>query len=123
MKFFTLLAFFIAGAGLFLVSGCYYNGKGIPYVALTCPEDPIETPSAGKQMLLERRRAGFYFLNQNFRPAPDVAVYLEQAHQRANTPVLRNADIRLSTPIVVFPVAGPQFQAADGPDLISVNKQ
>ena len=124
MRFFTSLALLTTGIGMLLLSGCYHNGRGIPYVALTCPEGTITTVSTNRQLYIKQRRNGFFFWNDGFRPAPDASVYLELAHKRTHAPILRNADMRLSAPFIILPLPfGPQFQPLDAPDLISANKR
>jgi len=111
-----------AAAALLLFSGCYHHGKGLSYVAMTCPVTPINASSSCDETGITHARGGVYFLNNGFRPAPDIGAFLEQAHQQVNSPVLRNADVRLYAPMIIgiFPF-GFQFQPFDGRDLISVN--
>lgn len=46
-------------------------------------------------------RGGWYFGSKGFRPAPDIRVYLEEAHRIAGSDVLGDADIVLAVPFAV----------------------
>jgi hypothetical protein len=43
-------------------------------------------------------RGGWYFGNNGFRPAADLQLYLEEAHQSADSNLLGDADIVLAVP-------------------------
>lgn len=61
-----------------------------PKVAITTArQDPIKKSFS---------RSGFYVLGENFRPAPDIAEYIEKTAQNLKTDVLRNADVELCVP-------------------------
>jgi hypothetical protein len=46
-------------------------------------------------------RGGWYFGNYNFRPAPDIQAYLEEAHEHTGSDVLGDADIVLAVPLAI----------------------
>ena len=46
-------------------------------------------------------RGGFYAVNCNFRPAPDIVSYVEQISQLAGTDILRNVDVQLVVPFYI----------------------
>lgn len=126
MKRSTPVKFCFAGLLIAVATGCYYNGNGIPYVAVEYPVGPMDTSQHGRFKKFTDSRSGTYFMNDGFRPAPDVREYLEMAQQRMgadSSVVMRNADVRFATPIIVpLPPWGFQFQAADGLDMVTVNR-
>jgi hypothetical protein len=90
----------ILAAPLLLVAGCSArSGPPLSYLALRRPEGPIATMHVA---LTEKHgRGGWYFGNHNFRPAPDIQAYLEQAHEHAGSDVLGDADIVLDVPFAI----------------------
>ena len=81
-------------------AGCYTRRppqKMITYLALERPREVIKSVEH-QPVKVERTRGGFYFLNANFRPAPDLTAYLEAMTRQAGTPALRNADITFRIP-------------------------
>jgi hypothetical protein len=88
----------------FLCVGCLVTRPGglpISYLAVDRPQGVIQ-PVEHSPVVQYIPRGGWYFVNYNFRPAPDVAAYVEQAAQQANTKVLRRADVELVIPVVFF---------------------
>lgn len=84
-----------------VLSGCASRqATSLRYLALEQPKGPVHAP-VHPPVELRFRRGGVYVLSKNFRPAADVAAYLEQAHQAAGTAVLRRADVRLETPFAI----------------------
>ena len=75
----------------------------IAYLAVKRPDTAIKT-SAANPVHKEFQRGKFFIGPLNFRPAPDVASYIEQASQAAGTENLRNADVRIAVPCYVGPV-------------------
>ncbi len=89
-----------------LCAGCASPGapgeaaQGIAYLAAQRPEGVVKTtPHA--PVTKRFTRGGFYFANFNFRPAPDITSYIEQAAQEAKTGILRDADVQLMIPFCV----------------------
>ena len=82
---------------VFYCAGCAAPPAPIAYLAAQKPDGVIK---AEEHTLLKKEfpRGGWYFWNYNFRPAADVASYVDQAGQTAGTSVLRNADVRLEVP-------------------------
>jgi len=72
--------------------------RPISYLAVKKPVGAIQTKehAAVNQGF---PRGGWYVLNYNFRPAPNVAYYIEEAGRPAGTEILRNADVNLIVPI------------------------
>ena len=84
---------------IFLCVGCAAPPppRPIPYLAAEKPKGVIRTTEGGI-VKKEFSRSGFYIGNYNFRPAPDVGLYVKEAAQAANTDILRNADVQLVVP-------------------------
>jgi hypothetical protein len=81
-----------------LLCGCSLKSPPpLTYLALERPSGPIHT-AAQTPLKKDFPRGGWYFGNDNFRPAPDIASYIKQSHAAANTKVLKNADIQLNVP-------------------------
>lgn len=90
----------LAGA-LLLAAGCSArSGPPLSYLALNRPQGPIATGQHGP-ITEKHGRGGFYIGNYNFRPAADIRVYLEEAHQRSGSEVIRDADVVLSIPFAI----------------------
>jgi hypothetical protein len=91
----------------------------LSYLALEKPKEIIKTKEI-KELKEEFSRGGLYFLNYNFRPAADIKAYIEQAEKKANTNILKNADIQLNVPFafdILF------FGYNGGTDYLTTNKQ
>ncbi|MBU1055626.1 MAG: hypothetical protein KKC46_17650 [Proteobacteria bacterium] len=91
----------ICGA-LFLSSCLFYSCAStdplpLKYLALERPEGKITTPEH-RNLAKEFPRGGWYFGNYNFRPAPEIDVYLQQAQQQGSGEILTDADIRFNIP-------------------------
>jgi hypothetical protein len=87
--------------GLLLAVGCSVRtGPPLSHLALNRPEGPI---AAVQHRPLEEKhgRGGFYIGNYNFRPAADVQAYLEEAHQKAGSEVITDADIVFGVPFAL----------------------
>jgi len=72
----------------------------ISYLSLEKPAGVIEVK---KHQAIEKKfeRGGFYIVNYNFRPAPDVASYIQETSREAGSPILKNADIRFQVPFAI----------------------
>ena len=68
----------------------------LSYLAAKRPEGPIK--SQEHLVGIKTKRAGFYVMNNGFRPAPDVGAYVRDAQSQADSAVLRNADVELVVP-------------------------
>lgn len=83
-------------------SGCATTVKRPPisYLSLEKPAGVIDVK---KHNAVEKQfeRGGFYIVNYNFRPAPDVASYIKETSQEAGSPILKNADIKFQVPFAV----------------------
>jgi hypothetical protein len=90
----------------------------LTYLALEKPSGIINTK---EHQELEKQfpRGGWYFFNYNFRPAPDLRFYIEQAEKEANTNILRHADIQLNVPFY-FDIL--LFGYGKGTDTLTVKK-
>jgi len=88
----------MAGFVLLLVSGCAAP-KPLSYVAVTRPSGVIHATS--QNIETGHSRSGTFFWNNGFRPAPDVAAYLQQAETESHSPVLKNADVQLNVPFAL----------------------
>lgn len=87
---------------LALFCGCATT-KTLPpltYLVIEKPNDAVVSKEQ-KELKKEFPRGGFYFGNNNFRPAADVRSYIEQAEKEADTKILRNADIQLNVPFAI----------------------
>lgn len=81
-----------------LCAGCATSKPSpIAYLAVERPKGVIVT-TQHDSVEKEFPRGGWYLANNNFRPAPDLASYVEQTAQQANTQILRNADVQLAVP-------------------------
>lgn len=91
----------LLGFGLVLGSGCATSKPPAPlsYVALARPTAPIK--AEGTRVETKHSRGGPYFLNAGFRPAPDVAAYIEKAQADSGATVLKNADVQLNVPFAI----------------------
>ena len=71
--------------------------KPIAYLSL---EKPTGTIGVVKHKSVEKsfKRGGWYFGNYNFRPAPDVASYIKQTSEEADSNILKDADVNLRVP-------------------------
>ena len=87
-------------------------GQGIAYLSVQRPEGVVKT-TAHAPVTKRFPRGGFYFVNWNFRPAPDVASYIEQAAQEAKTGILRDADVQLMIPFCIDLLLCGYGQGAD----------
>ena len=85
---------------LFTASCSTRSGPPLTYLALERPTDPIRT-TTHTPVDQRHRRGGWYFGNNNFRPAPDVAAYLLQVHEQTGEPVLRDADVSIEVPFAI----------------------
>ncbi|MBZ4202039.1 MAG: hypothetical protein LAC70_02830 [Methylovulum sp.] len=83
-----------------LLSACASQSQPLTYLSLETQKNKIENVSH-KNVDLSFSRGGFYFFNNNFRPAPDIGSYITQAQQNAGTSILRNADVTLSVPLFI----------------------
>ena len=91
------LSKFVICCGVYLVIGCTAKPPTpLTYLALEKPTGKIV--SSDFTLKDSHSRGGFYFLNAGFRPAPDVASYLKQAHDESKMSVLKNADVELRIP-------------------------
>lgn len=87
----------VLSAALLVLAGCSVrSGPPLSYLALERPEGPVTTHHTSLEE--EYGRGGWYFGNNGFRPAPDIQVYLETAHQAADSNVLGGADVVLAVP-------------------------
>jgi hypothetical protein len=83
-----------------LVAGCSTrSGPPLSYLALRRPEGLIEAEHA--PLKENHVRGGWYFGNHNFRPAPNIQVYLEEAHEHSGSDMLRHADVVLAVPFAL----------------------
>jgi hypothetical protein len=91
----------VVAAALLLGPGCSATSGPPPlsYLALQRPEGAIN--SEARLLKEEHKRGGWYFWNKNFRPAPDLQAYLEEAQQHAGTEVLRDVDVVLNVPFAL----------------------
>ena len=69
----------------------------IAYLAVEKPNGIIKT-TENISVRKEFPRGGFYIGAYNFRPAPDIASYINQTARETNTDILRNADVQLVVP-------------------------
>jgi hypothetical protein len=87
----------LLSAGLLVSVGCSArSGPPLTYLALKRPEGPITAQDASIEE--KHGRGGWYFGNNGFRPAADLQLYLEEAHQSADSNLLGDADIVLAVP-------------------------
>ena len=83
-----------------LATGCSArSGPPLSYLALRRPEGPITIERV--PLSEDHVRGGWYFGNYNFRPAPNVQTYLENAHEHTGSNVLGNADIVFAVPFAI----------------------
>jgi len=105
-----------------MASGCATTLPALPiplsYVAVERPSEPIKTE--GQRVGTKHSRSGLHFFNLGFRPAPDVAAYLRQAHIDAGSDVLKNTEIQFNVPMIIFPFFMPGFQV--GSDKVWANQ-
>jgi hypothetical protein len=106
---------------VFFICSCETSPPPQPltYLALEKPKgiiNTIEHQELEKQFL----RGGWYFLNYNFRPAPDVKFFIEQAEKEENTKILKHVDIQFNVPLAVNILLF--FGYAKGTDALTVKK-
>ena len=91
----------LAVLALAMVTGCasVQPPPALSYIAVERPEGPIS--AEGQRVEAKHSRSGPYFLNFGFRPAPDIAAYLQQAQDAAGSDVLRDADVELRIPVAI----------------------
>lgn len=84
---------------LFVVYGCATTVKRPP-ISYLAAERPVGAIEIQKHHSVEKKfeRGGWYLVNYNFRPAPDVADYLKQVHEEAGSKILKNADVMFQVP-------------------------
>jgi hypothetical protein len=87
----------------------------IAYLAVERPKGVISTPQHAP-VKKEFPRGGWYFGNSNFRPAPDLASYIDNTAPQANTKILRNAEVQLNVPFALDILF---FGYAKGTDLVT----
>ena len=94
----TSYSFIFIVMALVLFCGCATTT--LPPLTYLATEKPKEAVASKEQKELKKEfsRGGFFFGNNNFRPAADVRSYIEQAEKEANTKILKNADIQLNVP-------------------------
>ena len=84
-----------------LCGGCASSKpRPLTYLALSKPSGAI-TNAPHRSVNRSFSRGGFYFLNYNFRPAADVASYVQEGEREAGTMVLRDADVTLTVPFAI----------------------
>lgn len=112
----------LAAIILAMASGCTTTqvilSEPLTYVAVERPTGPIR--AEGKRVETKHSRSGLYFFNWGFRPAPDVAAYLNQAQIAAGSDVLKNTEIEFNVPMILFPFYAPGFQF--GSDKVRANQ-
>ena len=93
----TALAACIGLAASSMMFGCANGPPPLTYLASEKPTIPMAVQQETK---VEKSfsRGGWYFGNNNFRPAPDVGSYVREAEKEAKATVLRNADVELGIP-------------------------
>lgn len=86
---------------LLVVCGCAAkSAQPLTYLALEKPEGKIQSVTH-QDMKKDFSRGGWYFFNNNFRPAADLHAYIEQAQKESKSVVLRNADVQLNVPFAL----------------------
>lgn len=103
---------------LALFCGCATTPPPLTYLATEKPKEAVVLKEQ-KELKKEFSRGGFYFANNNFRPAADVRSYIEQAEKEADTKILKNADIQLNVPFafdILF------FGYNKGTDFLTIKK-
>jgi hypothetical protein len=98
MKYFIQLIYlFLLTAAL--LSGCASQQKPQPlaYLSLETPKGIIGSKEI-KETNKEFSKGGLYLVNLNFRPAPDLSLYIDETSKEAGTNILKNADIMLKVP-------------------------
>lgn len=105
---------------VFFICSCATSPPPQPltYLALEKPKGIINTKEH-QEFEKQFPRGGWYFLNYNFRPAPDVKFYIEQAEKEANTNILKHADIQVNVPFY-FDIL--LFGYGKGTDTLTVKK-
>lgn len=111
-KFSRNLALIPLALCLFLLSGCMPppDPQPLKYVALEKPTGPIKCE--GQSVEKKFSRSGPYFLNVNFRPAPDIGNYVQEMQNISGSKVLKNADVKLRIPFA-FDILLFGFQFGD----------
>jgi hypothetical protein len=84
------------------LTGCASENTihSMSYLALDKPIGPILTSTIAKNTK-EFRRGGFYVLNHNFRPAPDLRSYLLEALKESNVAILHDAEVKFAIPVAI----------------------
>lgn len=79
-----------------LCTGCA-TPQPTAYLALEKPSGPV---GVIKHNSIEKNfdRGGWYFGNNNFRPAPDVSSYINQTSAEVGSSILKGADVILKVP-------------------------
>ena len=80
------------------------------FVAVDAP-NAISSPPAGAAHKVEVSKT---VVLPNIRLPEDVAAFLKELHEKAQTPVLRNADLRLTTSVCLFICINTDTATADG---------
>ena len=81
---------------LLVLFGCSTTPPApLSYLAIKRPAGVIKA-SKGEEVKKEFGRGGMYFLNFNFRPAPDLTVYLQEGAEKKE--LLTDVDVQLNTP-------------------------
>ena len=99
MKKISIILMAAVSASL-LGTGCVTatsSSKPLAYVSVVRPQGIIKTTDQ-KTVSKDFKRGGMYVGNFNFRPAPDLAGYLNDLSSAVGSPVVKNADAQLSVP-------------------------
>jgi len=91
------LTFALAGISC-LVCGCAAAGSGIRFVAADMPNSIAPAYRVKGIVEVSRTRFGFH------RPPQDIEGMVRDLQQKIGTPVLRNADVNLVTPVCLTPL-------------------
>ena len=94
----SLVLFIFLIVAITMISGCATTPKPLAYIAIEKPKDVVVNTSNNKGAEIEFFRGGWYFGNENFRPAPNLVSYIEEAQKKSGNKILKNADIELHIP-------------------------
>ena len=124
----TAMAACIGLAAGSLVFGCVKQPQLPPPLTYLASERPTAPIAMQQWQIIEKSfsRGGWYFFNNNFRPAPDVGSYVREAEKEANANGLKHADVELAPPLLLVPIlllANPIFGWNGGTDVLRSGSQ
>jgi hypothetical protein len=94
----VLILFLFSIVVITMISGCAtVTPKPLAYIAIEKPTDIVNTAN-NKGVESVFSRGGWYFGNYNFRPAPNMMSYIEEAQKKSGNKILKNADVQLGIP-------------------------